>query len=427
MKNKEITQEIELPVAYRAKKKSKKVNAKSSAKKKSGKKTKNKKGEKRNAVFKLSFLVFAILFIAFLSLNSFDSITLENVTGGFNGFFEQFQKGDGFPYQSDAGSFNNIDIMGNKLVVLKSDSSIVFNSTAKKLLTQQHTFTDPAIKVKNGRILLFDRGSGRFMIHTRSELLYEKTMSDDILTAEIGKRGNCAIATSSSSAASVLTVFDKNQQEVFVWRCSAEYISDISLSDNGKSVAIAVIGSKNAEIYSKIHIFNFDSNEPLASFDFKDTTLFNVTYLSNATITAQGDKRHIVIENRKTLKQDESLGTDYYTSFYEHESGKTTFARSDFGGGNNRIYTYNSRGKLLFEKEIDAIPKSISCDLDYTVILTEKKLIYINNNGVVVNELDLNYTGTKVVLKGGTVYVLGNAVIEQYRVDNKNSDNDNQS
>ncbi len=436
MKDKDITQEIIIPAEFKRNNKNQKSTANSSQKSKAapgkGSKT-GKKGKKRKkdkspllSVFiKLALLVFGILLITFLVMNAFEDVTFWSVTDGFSSFMEQFSPGDGYPYEIDSNSVEAVNISGTKLVLLTNDSNVVFNSTAKKVYTLQHTYTSPSMKVKNGRMIVFDRGSGRFRIQTTSKLLYEKTMDSDILTAAIGKKGNCAVVTKSISAASTLTVFDKNLKEIFVWDCSNEYISDISLSDNGKSAAVIAVGSENAEIYSRLLIFDFDKDEPVASFDFNSTTLFNVIYHSNGKISAQGDNRRVLIEGRKTVAQDESLGTDSYTSFSEHESGKCVLVRSDFGGSNNRLQALDAKGKLLFEKELDSSPVSIACDSNYVVVLTGSSLQFLSNSGNVVKEFDAESSEAKVVTNNGVAYVISNGSIRQYKVSNSSEETSN--
>jgi hypothetical protein len=413
MKNKEITQEIIIPAEFKHSKTPQKAGAARKKKKQSKKKSKS---PFISALLKLGFLVFGILLIAFLVMKAFGSVTFINVTSGFGSFMEQFSPGDGFPYKMESNSVKNVSISGSKLIILSNDSSIVFNSTAKKVFTAQHTYADPSLKVKNGRTIVFDRGSGRFRVQTASKILFEKTMENDILNAALGKKGNCAVATKSDSVASTLTVFDRHQQEVFVWNCSNEYISGISLSNNGKSAAVTVVGSKNAEVYSRLLIFDFDSDKPVASFDFESTTLFNVIYHSNGRITAVGDNRRVVIEGRKKIAENLSLGTDSYTSFYEYESGKTVLVRSDFGRSINKLSVYDSKGRLMFEKDIDKVPVSIACDSSYVVVLFKNELIFLGGDGDIIKKTEVSCSDSRVVTYDGTAYIISNGLIEQYKI-----------
>jgi len=421
MKDKEITQEIIVPAEFKHPKTPQKGN--SAPVKKMPAKNKHAKKKNKNPIFsallKLGILVFGILLIAFLVMKAFGSVTYFNVTEGFGSFMEQFSPGDGFPYKVDSNSVKNVSMSGSKLILLTNDSSTVFNSTAKKVFTAQHTYTDPSLKVKNGRTIVFDRGSGRFRVQTASKILFEKIMKNDILTAALGKKGNCAVATKSSSVASTLTVFDRNQKEVFVWNCSEEYISDISLSDNGKSAAVVVVGSKNAEAYSRLIIFDFDSDKAVASFYFESTTFFNVIYHSNGRITAQGDNRRVTIEDRKKIAENLSLGTDSYTSFYEHESGKTVMVRSDFSRSSNKLSVYDSKGSLMFEKDIDVSPVSIACDSQYTVVLYENELDFLGGSGEIIKKIEVSCSDARIVTYNGTAYVISNGIIEQYKVSMK--------
>mgnify|MGYP000455988216 CR=1 FL=1 len=69
-----------------------------------------------------------------------------------------------------------------------------------------------------------------------------KELESDIVTCAIGRSGNFAVATREDNAASFLTVYDKNVNEVFKWRSSNDYIMDIALSDDGKYAAVGGSG-----------------------------------------------------------------------------------------------------------------------------------------------------------------------------------------
>ena len=122
--------------------------------------------------------------------------------------------------------------------------------------------------LRAGRLIVYDRGGRKLRLQNRTKILLEKELESDIVTCAIGRSGNFAVATREDNAASFLTVYDKNVNEVFKWRSSNDYIMDIALSDDGKYAAVAVAGSSSGKLYSKTYVFAFSKDKPLASLEY---------------------------------------------------------------------------------------------------------------------------------------------------------------
>lgn len=186
---------------------------------------------------------------------------MSTVRDSYNNFFSSVGGGGGFPYQVNSSNIKKVDVLNGDIYILYNDRSVALDGSAKEIRSFEHAYATPALSMSTDRALIYDRGGNGFRIENRTESLYEGATSEgeDIITASIGKKGNIALGTLSGSATSRLTVWNSTyDKKAFVWNCSDYSITSTALSDNGKYVAVSVMGAKDGETYSKIYVFDFD-------------------------------------------------------------------------------------------------------------------------------------------------------------------------
>ena len=184
------------------------------------------------------------------------------------------------------------------MFVLGDDATFVLDNTARKLGYTQHAFSNPVAYSAGGRVLLLDVGETSLRVLSKTKVLYEENFPHKLLTGAIGKDGTVAIASRGASSQSMLTVYNKNHKEVFVWNCAAENIIAVAVSDNGKRAAVSAVGAENGELYCKVHIFDFSYSEPIASFTYADT-VSGVQFLSGNRLLVYGKNVFILVDCEK--------------------------------------------------------------------------------------------------------------------------------
>lgn len=373
----------------------------------------SKIGKKR-----LIFLIFIVLVIVMGGVTTaakFGGITLSGISADIKGFFSSLGNGGGYPYSLSDSTIISAGKIGSGIMVLDNDSLSILNATAKEIAGVQHTFSNPATNTSNGRAVLFDRASGRFKVVSSSGVLFEKDMERNILAAALGKKGNVAVGAKSLNAQSDLTVFDKNKKEIFAWECANERISAVALSANGKSAAAAVIGANDAEIYSKVFVFDFDKNEPVAVFDYPATALIELKFGTGHTLIAAGDKSISVISLESGQKQDYSFGTGQLNCLYVHENGKTAVVLSAFGNeSKNDLKVFSAKGVLLFEKSFDQAVRRVSCDENYVSILLDNEVQTFNEKGRQMGSVYADKYTERIISAGKNTYLIEKSTIAKH-------------
>lgn len=377
------------------------------AQKSSSKSPVKQRVKKSRAALFITVLLLALVvsfLVAFLCLGE---IGMSNFTDARSGLVSAFSPGKGYPVTINSADLLSADRIGNGLVLLEHDKVTVLDPSAKRTLVEQHTFADPVIETVNGRSLLFDRGAGQFRIQSRTRILHQGDAKLPILAATIGKNGSYAVATKAETATSEFSVYNSRKELVFQWQCAGERIAALALSNNGRLAAVVVIGTEQAELFSKIFVFRVDSAEPMASFAFPETVIARVCFGKSDTLLAFGDNLVSVMDIKAQSKRDTPFGADSLHRWSVHESGKAVVVLSVFGNtSRNRVLCLDAEGQSLFDINIDDEVRRVSCDKSYLCVLTAREVLRYNNKGELVGKSDAGDEDRRVVSAGRHCFIV---------------------
>lgn len=379
------------------------------------KKTKNKKALSLKVAnkLKLGAVILVILLLTAIAAAQFGGVTLSTVADYVATAIARIGAGEGYPYHIGS-TVHDTAITNSDLVLLYDDSVKVLNSTAKEISNLNHSYDHPIISTNSGRILLYDIGGKKFRVQSKTRVLYEKELDRIILTGAIGRDGSVVIASRADNAESMLTVFDKQRKEAFVWKCASEHIISCDISDNGKNFAVAVIGVENGSVYSKIHIFNIKKTEPIASFEYNSSTITSVQFLSNETLMVMGNNVCQIINDGQVVNNiDVSVNTP--SKLYISDNNTAILVLSKYSSTTQKIIkVYNKAGEEIFTSEISGLVKAVSTDGKYIAILTDSNVQIYNTKGEMTGYSVVNADAENVLVTARNTYVYSSDRIDRY-------------
>lgn len=366
-------------------------------------------------ILSVFLVVVAALLIVFTAAQSLGNMTIRNMADNVKAYFVSLGAGDGYPYDVDALSVEDIKINNSNLQLLLSDKTLVLNQTAKEIMPREHTYSNPAMKTKESKLIIYDLDSARFRLQNSTEITYEGEALGRITAAAIGKSGNYALGTYGTSVQSVLTVYNNKNKEIFIWNYKTERIVDISLSDNGKYAAVATIDAENGKINSKLYVFNFKSEEYVSCFDYKDTTLVKVDYVKSNNIVAVGNNLRSYIKNNTDRKDDTSFGADVLYNYCVTDKGRNAIVLSRYGSSSlSKLTVYSNKNKEQFTVSFDKEMQWVDCDEKYTAVLFENEVRTFNKRGKQVGSITFTGEPVRVAVDGTKTYVLTTSGLQCY-------------
>ncbi len=326
----------------------------------------------RKKTARIIALVLVILMLLLVALSNFQIASLSSMKDSVVNTFHSMMPGSGYPYQVNSAEVEKIGSISGDLFLLESGRTVTLSGTAKETSEKTHTYANPAMYLKDRKAIVYNRSGHRYRVETRTDVVYEGTTEDDedIITACIGRKGNIGLATLSDKATSRLTVLNKTYKKTeFVWNCADYTITSVALSDNGRYVAVSVIGSEAGEIFSKVYVFDFSYSDPVCSFEYPGTAMISVNFATNNDVVAIGDNKIAFLKNLKK-NQETDLSTSTVSAFCYGESGETIVVLAEYGSLNSQLLQcYNQSGKVSFEKKYKEQIKSVTASSNRITVL----------------------------------------------------------
>lgn len=321
--------------------------------------------------------------LAVLVFLNWDNFAPENLMLWFRTKIMGTGVGDGYPVSikgnsADSSNFLNYD--GN-CAVLSDTTFTVTSSTGKEIMNFRHSYNNPGMALSQNRFLLYNTGgTGYALVNT--EETEKKQATDKITVGDIAKNGRYALVTQPADYASQLSVYLPGGTRKYVYEFADSYVSAMSINNDGTKGIVSAVQSESGKLYSTVYVFDFNSEEPVASFVSQDNLISAVAYSRGGTAYAVGDEKTVFFNGKdefseydygkKTLtavSADESsvlvsvsgyarngpctiLAFTGQAQPYEIESQEYISALSAYGNsfaalGSNTVFSYDYSGKLL--------------------------------------------------------------------------------
>ena len=364
---------------------------------------------------KAIIVILAVLVLLFVAANRFGNITFSSIGDYFTGVLSGAKQGDGYPYYFESTTADDVKKINSDLLVLTSDSTFVLDATARKLSVLQHSYSAPIIDSCNGRAIMYDVGGLSYRVQSKTKVLYETQTEQKIITACVGRDGTVAVATRGESSATQLTVLNSNRKEVFKWDCAKDNIISVDISDNGKRVAVSVLGAENGELYSRVLMFDYKYNEPIYDINFGSRIVSSVEFVAGYKLLASGENVMCFID-KKGNRQDIDVSLNNLSRISVGENNVTAAVFSKYGSSSAKILrVYNNDGKEMFSTDINMAVRDISCEGRYISVLCDHQLINYNKNGKLVGNCEISSDGISCFTDGNNIYVLTTSSINCFK------------
>lgn len=374
-----------------------------------------------NPRFKKALIVFlivvAVVVIGLFAAQEIGNVTINSMTDSVKAVVGNMGSGEGFPYELGADSIVDVSLNNSNLFILCGDETTVLNSTAKEINPEKLNFSNPVMKTKDAFAIVYDLDSDKFRIQNGAEIIREGKAEGKIMSAAVGRRGNYALGTYGSNVQSTLSVYNKKGEALFIWDFKSERISDISLSDSGKNAAVTTVYSSEGKISSRVYVFDFSSEKPVAKLDYDSSVLIHVDYIRNNDIVVLGDNIRSYIKDGKIRKDDQQFKTDKLNSYCVNNQGRSALVRSKYGSSSLcTLEVYSSKNKLQFTTDFDKEVKGVDCGERYTAVLFDNEIKTFDKKGREKGTIKFSGEPSRVIVSGTDVYVFTSVSIQCYNV-----------
>lgn len=372
---------------------------------------KKKIAKKILKLVRIPVVIIAVVFALILSANLLGNVAMSNVTDGIREIKYLFVKGEGYPYTLDEFGLHEVVGIAGKPMIVTDDSTQILTSSAAKSFSMQLNSSDSKVAVKNGRALIYSTTSSTVTLQSRTEKLGTIEEEGTIITAALAKNGAVATAHTDDDHQSIVKVYNNHFDYIFGWECSQERISSMALSKNGKHIIIAAVGAENAEIYTRLILFNVNSQETVADLKYKGTLFLKTVYTDSGKIIAVGDNKTILLDKDGVTADELVYAEDSIVSVCSDSAGNTVICYEEFGGSEVSMVRYSKKGKKTFEITVDS---ELDCVANYgskTAVAHGNEITVYNSEGEIAESITAEHPVTDLFWCNGTLYrIEGNRI-----------------
>lgn len=374
-----------------------------------------KKTLKKRVVF-VTVAVLIILITVFLIINRRHLAPLK-FSEWISDSFARMGSGEGYPYEVNSNSVNDIASFNKDGIILTDTSLIILNPSSKEITNRQFSYSNPVMDTSSDRILIYDVGGNGFSIHNRSSLLFEGTTQNAISTCTIGDYGNFAIATRDEIHSGSVTFYSYKFKETFKWNSGNAYIVSLALSSDGDYGSAVTLNAESGNAYSTVYIFNFETEEIL-SYKYEDTVITNIVFGKDNCLTLIGDDGITVINALSENGDDKKYNIVGSLSFVSCDNSNAVATVSKLYE-NNDIYNIeyvNHKYETEFTSTIEEKVFDVYANEKKCAVLTDKSIYLYNNEGEVIYTISVSSLGadssvSKVLLCNSELYALTSSKI----------------
>ncbi len=276
------------------------------------------------------------------------------------------------------------------VVTLNNSYFEIYSKKGKLIQAVSHGMSNPVLELSESRFLLYDRSRYSISIFNYSSQLYQTSFEHNIISADIGRNGSYAVVTDSGMYMNSVYVYNKNNKLVYNWNSAGSYITDVAISNNGKTIAVALVTAKGGVYSSSVYVLDFSSASPKIRYDF-DYLVSAVSVVNNKYILANGTEHAMLLG----LKSSSMLEiTQSAVRFYSSSANGTTIVchgRSN-NERENTISVISKKGEIIASIKADYVVSSVSIGDKNIAVLSDKTVILYNLDG---NEIGRTTTETK--------------------------------
>ena len=363
---------------------------------------------------KIPLVLLAVVAALFLSARMLGNVAVSNATDSLRMVGELFRKGDGYPYTADISRLKKAVPIGNAPLLIYDDSSVVLSSSANEIFSLQLGSADSKVISKNGRALIYSNSSNDVVIQSKTENLGKITEDGAVVAAALAKNGYFATSYSTEVNQSILTVYNNRFDKVFQWNCSQERIADISLSSNGRKLAVAAVGAEDAEIYTRIIVFNINSSEPLADVKYQGTLFLKVAFTASNKIIAAGDNRTVVITSKGEAFDEIVYPEDSILAVCVDDNGNTAVFYEEFGGAKTGMVRFSSSGKKTCSETLEGIPDCVTAYGGKLAVANSGVINIYSSSGKITRTFETQSLPSEIFCCSGEIYTIEGGTVCKY-------------
>ncbi len=278
-----------------------------------------------------------------------------------------------YPVSFSTNDIRDVRVMDNTLIVLTKKFVTALNSSGKILWENPIAYGDPAVAVSDNYTAVFDRLSNKYAIIDKNGKMTDRKsdISGQIFNIKVTDKGQVLLALKSDNSSSLVCLQDKKGENKLIWSCTQEYVTDLALSADAKTVFCSSIGASGGELYTKVYALTVKNGHE-KSYTLPFASGININAVSSDqfnVLTTEG--LYLFDSSKEEIALINSQETDSKLIHWTSDSKGNIAVVTDSTGNisENTLTVYNNKAEEKYSLSLDDGVEDIFVSEDEALIL----------------------------------------------------------
>lgn len=275
------------------------------------------------------------------------------------------------------------------VVKYSRDGAEAFDGTNKILWNVTYEMQNPKVATCGDYVAIGDEQGTEILVTDSSEHLNRIETKLPVLNFCVTKNGVIA-AVLEDAGTSWIRLYNTDGEELASIRSSmaeSGYPMDISLSETGILLAVTYVRVEGEDLKSSVAFYNFgevganESDHYMSGYDFKDTLIPRVKFMSDSTAFAIGDDclAFFIGDQKPEKKYEFDFDTEVEGVYYGEE--RVVLVRRNIGNEGYTADVFNMEGEQILTENFSLEYSDIQVTRDRLIIYNESRCQIYNMKG----------------------------------------------
>ncbi len=161
---------------------------------------------------------------------------------------------------------------------------VVTDRSGSEFQEVQLGYRHPILSANEKYVMVYDSGGTGIMIADSFSVLFEKTMENSIITADMAADGSLVVVTEGDGYLSKVYVYDSAFKEVYNYKSLNRYVLDAALAPDGDSLAVSCMNIDGSDIVSEILYFELSEDSMQWNVSFEEQPCIDLSVKDDGSI-----------------------------------------------------------------------------------------------------------------------------------------------
>ncbi|MBR5495867.1 MAG: hypothetical protein IKV58_00595 [Oscillospiraceae bacterium] len=371
---------------------------------------KQKRKKRSRALWRFLLTIILLLIVVYAGLKISDSGF--NISDFFSEKVETVQEGENYPIKFLGSKGLALENTPTGNVLLTTNDVFLYSKDGDLKNSYNHGYVTPILKTSSKYALVFDQSANRFALCSPSGVEYEKTILEQVITADVNSNGSVAVAITNERSGGNLVVYDHKGNEKARWDSSDKQITSVSFKSGG-TVLVGCLSTDGGDVVTTIVGVNAANGKAKYSYNIKGKLMLELApkSLSKAGLifdngcgfyNSKGEDVNSTTQTQKLLCYDNSNSGGIVMAF-EH------YSDADI----SQIMMYKSDGDAI-KADVEGVVRDIIYKGSKIYALHANKISVFDEDLALVTDYPISANVQKIAVSGNMAYLLKPTLIEAF-------------